>query len=152
MIVKEAVVFTDIDGVVNSYAFSHAGNRSSIDVACVLRLNRILTETDAKLVLSSSWRYMIFGGAMTVLGFDYLLRTHGFLADRLIGCTPMEEPHASRGREIQAWREKNGHSGPYVVLDDCDLDISKLHPFVHTDASIGLTDQDADRAISILKG
>lgn len=87
---------------------------------------------------------------MTVLGFDYLLRTHGFLADRIIGCTPKEQSCVSRGREIQAWREENGHAGRYVVLDDCDLEISAIHPFVQTDARVGLADADVDKAIAIL--
>jgi hypothetical protein len=64
------VVFLDIDGVLNSKqwyahdAASHEGISSterklwehSIDPDCVQRLNRILQQTGAVVIVSSSWR------------------------------------------------------------------------------------------------
>lgn len=146
------IVFLDIDGVLNDHDYNETSQSNSMIPECVERLNRILSETDARIVLSSAWRYMLIGKAMSVIGFDYLLRTHGVVANRLVGRTPADEEIKERGWQIQQWRKENDHSGRYVVIDDMDLHISKLHPFVQTDGDIGLTDADADKAIAILKG
>lgn len=147
---KDKLVFLDIDGVLNNHAFGEESQSSSLLPSCVHRLNRILMETGAKIVLSSAWRYMILGGAMTITGFDYLLRTHGVLHGRLIGHTPKDEAISDRGWQIQIWRWANGHEGAYVVLDD--VDVGDFHPFVKCDGEIGLTDDDAEKAIVILNG
>jgi hypothetical protein len=81
------LLFLDIDGVLNAH-------ESDPDVLCgpifrdkVRLLNRILRATDAKVVLSSAWRYIVHRGEATLQGMDWLLRSHGMLANRLIGVT-----------------------------------------------------------------
>jgi len=83
------VVFLDIDGVLN-----HAATRSSADPTaaeplpipiapeCMSRLNRLIAETGAKIVISSSWRLF---ARWQDLG-PALVR-HGLVAD-VIGETP----------------------------------------------------------------
>lgn len=145
------IIFLDIDGVLNNHSFSDESQSSSILPPCVVRLNRILIETGARIVLCSAWRYMILGKAMTISGFDYLLRTHGVLSGRLIGHTPADEDVTDRGWQIQGWLDANGYSvnHSYVVIDDLDC---KIHPQVQPHGDVGLTDADADKAIAILKG
>jgi hypothetical protein len=105
------------------------------------------------------------------MGMEWLLRSHGMLADRLVGITRpdtmIERPaydgcpeswlHTNeRGLQIRDWIvgegwQHYGETGRHVVIDDMDLGISEAgHPFVQTDGSVGLTDADADRAIAVL--
>lgn len=141
------LIFLDIDGVLNDHRYNEASMSGAILPECVARLNRILEATDARIVLSSAWRYMLIGRAMSVTGFDYLLRTHGVIANRLVGRTCADEEVKERGWQIHEWRKANDHRGRYVVIDDMDLHISPLHPFVRTDGGCGLADADADAAI-----
>ena len=142
------ICFVDLDGVVNNHEWSYRGHRASIDPALMERLNRILVETDAKVVISSSWRHIIHKGEMTPAGFDFMLATHGMVGGRVIGCTPRAFGITDRGWEIESWLEDNGRPERYVVIDDMDL--SHMHPAVVVDGTKGLTDEDVERAILIL--
>jgi hypothetical protein len=97
---------------------------------------------------------MVHGGAMSLDGFEYLLRTHRIAArHRIIGMTCQDEHIDGRGMQIRHWLNENGGIRRYVVLDDMDLGISEQgHPFVQTDGSRGLTAEDADKTIAILLG
>lgn len=142
------IAFVDLDGVVNNHDWSYKGHMTSIDPTMMARLNRILVETNAKVVISSSWRHIIHKGEMTPKGFDFLLATHGMVGGRVIGCTPRAFEISSRGWEIENWLEENGRPDRYVVIDDMDL--SDMHPAVVVDGRVGLTDDDVERAIAIL--
>lgn len=145
------IVFLDIDGVLNDPGcYDPRATSNRILPACVARLNRVLEATDARIVLSSAWRYMLIGRAMSLIGFEYLLRTHGVMSGRLVGRTCADEDVKERGWQIHEWRKVHDHRGRYVVIDDMDAHISKLHPFVHVDGAVGLTDADADAAIRLL--
>jgi hypothetical protein len=151
------IIFLDIDGVLNGHEFLIDAKSCKIDSECIHRLNRILRETDARIVLSSAWRYMIHGHAMTLEGFHYMLRTHGLLGslngtDRLIidlTCRDCDIPE--RPDQIRAWLANKGHGSDqrYIVIDDLEADWGDLR-IVQTDGAIGLTDADADRAIAML--
>lgn len=165
------LLFLDIDGVLNAH------EPLCPEVLCgrihadkVGRLNRVLRSTDARIVLSSAWRYIIHRAEMNLGGMEWLLRSHGIIAGRLIGITrpdtmmpttfdgrpenwPVEN---ERGRQIHDWlidnRNDADFGSPYVVVDDLDLGISVAgHPFVHVNGAIGLTDHDADRMIRMLR-
>lgn len=73
------VLFLDIDGVLNGHQFNRKAQSGNIRKACIRELSRIVETTGCKIVLSSAWRYMIHGRAMTLLGFQYMLRTHGLV-------------------------------------------------------------------------
>lgn len=74
---SDCILFLDIDGVLNGHRFVGEALSCNIVKPCVQELNRIIRVTECKVVLSSAWRYMVTGGAMTVGGFAYMLRTHG---------------------------------------------------------------------------
>lgn len=163
------LIFLDMDGVANDHK-AHTNGYCGTKPECVAQLNRILRETDAKVVLSSAWRYLIHSGSMTLRGFVNLLLTHGVEIQtnekrprsRLIGITCRDEDLSPRGQQIRHWLNEHGGRRPYVVLDDggqnpdgswYDMGINDAgHPVVWTDGSVGLTAADADRAIGILKG
>lgn len=165
------LIFLDVDGVLNTHEELHP------EVLCgqihkdkVEKLNRILRETDAKIVLSSAWRYLVHRGEMNMQGFDWLLRSHGVLANRLVGITredTLRESkefdgkhwplHNERGQQISEWivrnwMPENPNGIPkYVVIDDLDLGISEArHPFILIDSICGLHDEDVEKAIKIL--
>jgi hypothetical protein len=150
--VVRPIIFLDLDGVLNDHQQRESGF-CGIDLPLATRFNRVLRETDAQIVLSSAWRYMI-PEAMSLKGFTYLLQTHGVdCHERLIGVTCRDEEIEPRGQQIRHWRLENGGERPYVVIDDLDLGITEAgHPFVQTDGKVGLTEADADRAIEILTG
>ncbi len=151
------VIFLDIDGVLNPHTFNRESQSHTLEPHLVKLLNRILDETDAKIVISSSWRYMILNDSMTLNGFDYLLRTHGVKAGRIIGYTEEDDQFlgSKRSLQIQAWLDANQTVKDWVVIDDVPegMDASPdPMRLVKTDGYIGLTAADADLAIGILNG
>lgn len=160
-------LFLDIDGVLNGHEFDPAVMCGQIHPDKVARLNRVLVATDCRIVLSSAWRYLVHRGEMNLRGMEWLLRSHGVLADRLVGITradlmirvvydgqPATWPHTNeRGHQISDWLmgDNRWTCQPYAVVDDMDLGISEAgHPFVMTDGKVGLTVADADRLIELL--
>jgi len=165
------VVFLDIDGVLN-----HAATRSDvlpngteplpIPIApeCMTRLNRLVAETGAKIVISSSWRtfarWQDLGPALV---------RHGLVAD-VIGETPdlpndktwlahwqarkgeaFPFERLERGWEIAEWIAAHPEVTAFVILDDCsDMDV--LRPWlVLTHSCDGLDDPDVERAKWLLE-
>lgn len=150
-----AIVFLDIDGVLNSQAWLDGLNRrveivgvwdeewaEQLDPACVERLSRIVAATGAAVVVSSSWREV-----MPVSQVAVHLRTRGFTGD-VIDRTPTT---GYRGEEIRAWLSTHAMVDRYVVLDD-DPRAGGPDRHVKTMWAVGLTDADVERAISILRG
>jgi hypothetical protein len=135
-----AIIFLDIDGVLNAHDFDRDAMSTIINQGMVGRLNYILKATGAKVVLSSAWRYIIHRGDATLAGMDWLLRSHGLMVDvvgdkitsRLISLTrpdtmmpptysgdreawPVED---ERGRQISDWLGEHGRPPAYLVIDD----------------------------------
>jgi hypothetical protein len=164
------LLFIDIDGVLNGHDWSPEAQSNTIRPECIKALNRIIAATHCKIVLSSAWRYMIHGGAMTCTGFEYLLRTHGSIGVRIIDVTRPDrmaddcpdpppgmvavDPSDTRGEQITDWlKSYRGEHGPvesYAVLDDEDYDIGTKHPLVKTNGCAGMTMDDASRVVEIL--
>lgn len=150
------IIFLDIDGVLNDWERSWSeipDYHPSILPRCVIALNRIIRATEAKLVLSSSWRGLITQGDMSLNGFQVMLRSHGVNA-YLIGHT-RNEGDEYRWQEIAAWLRKPMW-GPhkikvhrYAIIDD-DPDAFGKRPGVRTAGGKGLTEADADRVIELL--
>lgn len=166
MLKKLPLIFLDIDGVLNAHAYDPIAESCTISPECVKSFNRVLSETDALIVLSSAWRYMIAGGAMTLKGFEYLLRTHGVHCNgRLVGRTCKDEFLEGRGKQICWWLACNSaeFGTNHLVIDDGgtdpvtgewhDMGIPAAgHPVLWTVGNVGLTWSDAGRAIEMLRG
>ncbi len=153
------ILFLDIDGVLNGHEYVEEAQCSQIKPECVKHLNRILSETGCKIVLSSAWRYLVLQKAMTLSGFEVMLRSHGVRCiSRLIGTTCFDEDKDDRytdDRSGQIARYIASFKDPiesYAVVDDGDYGFSKCQGprFVHTDSKVGLTKEHADRLIEIL--
>lgn len=141
------IVFLDIDGVLNGSAWLGEG-LPKIATPCVTNLNRLLKETGAKVVVSSTWRDKVLNGLMSMAGFAFLLRSHGIECDlEGITCSDMTVP--GRNNQIRAWLSQNPKTTNYVVLDDVDAGFPG-NRFIKTSAKSGLSSSDVDLAISIL--
>jgi hypothetical protein len=158
------VVFLDIDGVLNVIPQGHDAFGGIFHSDFVDNLKRIIDETDAKIVISSSWRHS---------GLQKMLDMWEFrnLPGEVIGVTPdlyrfldfEGERTMVRGDEIQAVLNIHPEITHYVILDD-DTDMLKhqLGNFVQTsnninhpdciDIGYGLTKECTNRAIRILNG
>lgn len=144
------IIFLDIDGVLvnRNSLLKQSGLESEPDPPCVEALNRITTETQAVIVVSSTWRLI---GETAV---RRKLRDWG-IQGRVLGITPInrDDRTTTRGREIQLWINVYSRSinlGNYVILDDdadVEMDLTKL---IRTQFETGLTMSDADNAIAIL--
>lgn len=157
------VIFLDIDGVLNSdrsiFALPMKTIKSSyrynylvskVDPVAVAILNKIIKETDAKIVVSSANR-KVFG-----MGIADVLADMGVVGE-VIGITGTTG--GNRGTEIADWLEFNVMSFAgdpttnYVILDDsCDMLEEQLPHFVRVDPAVGLAFPDMRKAIEILTG
>ena len=150
------VVFLDLDGVVNNGRYDPKAATYALVPGCVAQLGRILERTGAKVVLSSSWRYLVHEGLMSLSEFEQVLGHHGAPGIQIIGLTPTDEQVRGRGNQIQAWLDANGSGlgiASYVVLDDMDAADEfdpRQHRLVRTNPTVGLTDKDANAAIAAL--
>lgn len=117
------LIFLDIDGVLARKSdFNEVAQSNTLHRPCVDQLNRIIHETDAKVVLISAWRYMIHGKDITFEGMSYLLRTHGVTAQiEIVGmtCTDEECPLCHPGACITCGGVVGKVNGLPSVCDVC---------------------------------
>jgi hypothetical protein len=157
-----AIIFLDIDGVLNSMQTANYRHKqyikgkisdSNFDDACHICLSNLETilesVPDLKVVISSSWRL-----GQTLEGMKNIFRKWGFeYIDSIIGLTPSSKDHY-RGLEIKAWLDKNPTKN-FVVLDDEINDIVPIidrSRVVKTSFSTGITWDHTAKAIKILGG
>lgn len=131
------VLFLDFDGVLNSDAFFATIDVKSaedrLDPDAITRLNRVLDQTGAKVVVSSTWR--IFH---TQERLAEVLRSFGFSGE-VIGTTPIIG--GPRGNEIQAWLDENGRTKSFAIVDDNDDMAGLKRRLIRTTKKAGLQDE-----------
>lgn len=133
------ILFTDIDGVLFPF-YGH--NKRTWGKKCVEQYNRIVEETNAKCVVTSTWRVKW----PNVNDLQNIFIQQGVCVD-VIGITPIWG--VDRGLEIKHWLDENQWSN-YVILDDKMGGISnypELKNFIQPISYIGLTKEHADEAI-----
>ncbi len=171
------LIFLDIDGVLNSTAWSHEKRnheerhhekpareaqaaikdalsywKRSLDPKAVERVNRIWQETGAAVVVSSSWRTMLKPQELieTLVAAGLRADFDGITPDLYDFLAPPAH-RATRWQEIALCITTRGKwTEQFVILDDDPMPDAPAASFVRTDYKIGLTDADADRAIAIL--
>lgn len=152
------VIFLDFDGVITI-----PSSRWHLKASLIRNVKRIVDETDAKIVVSSSWRHGFpepnveetvrqIAGRLKRCPRNAMLN---WLVDNLYDCTPFSVDSkyigTGRGGEIQTWLDRHPDVENYVIIDDDDgmLD-SQLYHFVQTNYEDGLTGTEAVRAIKVL--
>ena len=150
------IIFLDIDGVLNSRKFIKqciANNIPAddvIDPIAVARLNKITDATDAKLVISSTWR-LPFLWLNDFKGLCALLHSHKITAD-VVGMTPDLNLDHGRGIEIQKYIDECGFNiNKFIILDD-DNDMNHLsNRLIKTNFDRGLLDKHINKCIKEFK-
>ena len=157
-------LFLDIDGVLNTGQYSNYLVDNGLcetdtdgylfDPEAVKNLEYIIVETDAEIVITSTWR---LDGDMQALW------RNRDLTGEVIGVTPTIEKekaigktkiwYGHRGMEVEEWLNSNATSPyKYAILDDEDdyLTTQSDH-LVLTDPMTGITKEVADKVISLLE-
>lgn len=160
------VIFLDFDGVLNVIPQGHDDFGGIFHPEFVENLGKILEETGAKLVISSTWRHM------GLIKLNEMWKHRGYPGE-IIGITPdlrwrtrpdkleTNEEEYSRGDEIESWLNLHPEVTNYVILDDDnDMLKSQKNNFVRTfdninhpdsiDIGYGLTKICSKDAIRIL--
>ena len=135
------VIFLDIDGVLAP--IRRWDRYEDLDPACIQRLNEIVAEGGADVVVSSTWRH-----GKTVAELQGMLDAQGF-AGRVLDKTPTNIPGASRGDEIAAWLAEHAVVGFVIIDDHADMGELRTH-LVQTQPSRGLQPADVPRALAML--
>ncbi len=149
----QRVVFLDIDAVLKrDQAVALRDSPGAFDPAAVARLNRMVFQSRAKIVVTSSWRALY-----TPDRLQALLTGHGFIGE-VIGVTPTflaRSPSAARGHarssEISAWMTDHPVRGRDIVILDSHDDLLLLaHRLVRVCGDEGLQDEHVERALTLL--
>lgn len=153
------ILFLDIDGVLNNVAVfrDRRFGPAPLDHECVRRLHYVVTKTDCRIVLSSSWREM--EGLEAKLAGDFVFHIYGNEPpcgnirheDRSTIRIGGETPHR-RGDEIAEWLSRHPEVTRYAIVDDdADMRPEQMPFFVQTNFEKGgLLHDHARRLIDIL--
>lgn len=146
--IDKRIIFLDIDGVMNS-EMDFLLNPDQPEVAyeisprCIKLLNSLIQDTDARIVISSVWRFHGLDFIKNIFvknGFEY--------PDNLIDVTPRLGNGCVRGNEILKWIKDNEkllgypyyHFNTYIIFDDdSDMLYWQRNNFIHVDGYTGLT-------------
>lgn len=136
------LLFLDIDGVLTSDATkSRKELLYTFSESCVGALNRILTENNVQIILTSSWRTVF-----DVEKQNQIFRENGII--QLPGGQTNDFGYENRSLEIQDYLSKRKVEN-YVILDDMKINGFDEH-FVLVNPSTGLTENDVEKVNRIL--
>ncbi len=147
------IIFLDFDGVLNSMDWLRTFPRGEgpqyeqVDDRAVALLNKIVEQTGAMVVVSSTWR---IGRKLPRTELQEILNKHGFKGI-VMDVTP-RSAHGVRGREIQEWlsAQSRYQIESFVIIDDSS-DMAHLMPkLVRTTNDTGLTQEHVDLAVAML--
>lgn len=157
-------IFLDFDGVLNS---GNNYNRlvmsglpvkdrygTLFDAKCVSRLDMVLERTGAKIIVTSSWRYVL-----SLRELDAMWRERelpGAISDILPLDVPLPpNPYSpQRGAEIEEWfrrRRKQAAKCRYAIIDDVpDFLPHQMPHVVCTNPDKGFSDENVEQAVALL--
>lgn len=138
------IIFLDVDGVLNSSLDGYS-IRLKTDYHLELVKN-IIEATEAKLVLSSSWR---IGPTKARNNLLKRLEEYGL---QIMDSTPVLSGASSRGDEIRQWLNESKYEiESFVIIDDeDDMEEFIAKNMVQTNTAVGLQEKDASKCISML--
>lgn len=161
-------IFLDFDGVITNKESKYKLDKQSCNL-----LGKIIEETDAKIIITSSWRKSTLEDTIKYLNTTSFFVPFEFpYLDRIIGQTIRAYHYIHgihlgipRGLEIKQWIDTNIHSDngknyilkkigidyQYVILDDDnDMLLEQRNNFIKTDSYRGLNVRNVFDAIQIL--
>lgn len=145
------VLFLDFDGVITTVE-----SFCSLDPILIRRIKTIVEKTNAKIVVSSSWKV----GCRNANEFRKLMNHRPYkanMADDMVWWL-MENVYdvtdskgRCRGDEIKRWLQKHPKTQSYVIIDDdADFLDEQLFYFVQTDFYEGITEREEKLCIKVL--
>jgi len=154
------IIFLDIQGVLHLPIYSRKLKTKGLNPFddygptfapnCVKNLQTIIETTQAKIVISSTWRLM-GEHRLQAMWKDRQL------PGEIIGLTPSIQ-NVKRGDEIAHYLKENGHQNAppqiiqYLIIDDNNTMLkTQQDNFVQTDSNLGITQTDVQKAINILQ-
>ena len=165
------IIFLDFDGVLNTEHYQNVlyyerkpwqdKYGAFFDPEAVAQLKRIIDATNADIVVESSWKYL----GLEAMQEIWEIRN---MPGRIIDITPssvsdswlltanFEEINNAwghcKGMEIASWLSENAKQATkYIIIDDEHVILdSQLPYFLLTNPYDGITEEIADRSISIL--
>lgn len=161
------IIFLDIDGVLNTERW-HCQTASNelqdeygykFDPVAVTNLSKIIEETGADIVISSSWKFMGLSKMRKMwkdrkLPGNVIGITPNTVSDKFLLNVDLDNMDimAIRGQEVKEWLMLNKNEiTNYVILDDMNdiLQEQESH-FIWIDPEVGITSGNAVQAIFIL--
>lgn len=141
---KNILVFLDIDGVLNNHQTLLEQGTNAIDPENIRVLNKFLKETNASIVITSTWRII-----HSIPWIQTRLEDAGFeYPERIIGAT-IRDSNGQRGDEIDLWLRQL-HIDAFVIFDD-DNDMSVVKDkLVLTSFKTGLLEEHVEKAKQII--
>jgi hypothetical protein len=137
------IIFLDIDGVLNNHFHYDYYGFEYIDSGLMDILKTIVVATEAKIVLSSTWRITETDRSIVRANLKYKNM-------EFIDCTP-NFGRLSRSEEIKDWLNNNPQVKKFAILDDCASAGSDMEEsFFKTDYYVGLTNEIAEKVINHL--
>jgi hypothetical protein len=168
---NDKLVFLDFDGVLNSSEYAahqyrndeSAQDRMGLDLfdpKAIECMNRIVDATGAKIVVTSSWRYLGLAKLQKLwnergLHGEIIGMTSLHVVDELILEKGMEwlerEMNGSpRSEEIAHWLKSYNINDNYVILDDMPMPKDLQPHAIQVNPQFGLSDLNVKQAITIL--
>ena len=151
------IIFLDIDGILNT------SSDRRINRNMVKRLSRLVKDTNSKVILHSGWRFWFNENMQPLNGQAKNLQEELWKEGiTLSGKTPdlsdedikkTQTFSKVKASEILSWLDRQSDIDSWVVLEDLDLknETVKKHQIM-PDPDTGLTDEDIDKAISLITG
>jgi hypothetical protein len=143
------IIFLDIDGVLNTSCKREGDvftDEGILNTELVAKLNRLISATNAKIVISSTWRKIC-----TQEEIEKALQSVGFVGE-IVGMTP-NSSHGFRGLEIREWMRGRKDIDNYIIIDDdSDMLLWQANHFFNIDCEFGLTDKIVYKATRFLNG
>ena len=151
--VKIKVLFLDFDGVI-----THPGSKWNVDPEKVKLLEKIIKDTGAKIVVSSSWSVGCKNAEQFIerdFSGYFKNKTTEITRDSLFIQSIIDVTDhmgSARGDEIKRWLEAHEDEvESYVILDDDgDMLEEQLFNFVQTDGWYGMSDRTVYLATKVL--
>lgn len=167
----DKLVFLDFDGVLNSSEFAahlYRNNESAqdekgldlFDPQTIDCMNRIVDATGAKIVVTSSWRYLGLAKLQKlwnerglhgeIIGMTSLHVVDELILEKGIEWLEREMNGSPRSEEIAHWLKSYDINANYVILDDLPMPKALQPHAIQVNPQFGLTDQHVKQAIEIL--
>ena len=167
----DKIIFLDLDGVLNTEYYQNYLCYQGLayqdeygaffDPETTKQLKRIVDATNAKIVIESSWKYLGLD-AMQEMWSDRQLPgkvidiTPSSVSDQWLLTANLDDIDPAmghcKGMEIASWlADYTGPDARYVIIDDEYVILGSQVPnFILTNPYDGITEELADKAISIL--